>query len=77
MELPVEFDLKTWSGTAPFFPLPAYRVFVSEATKSGSRLLRARATNRMGKEMFEGEWTYRLVNNDEVSSCVLECTGSK
>lgn len=65
MELSLEFDLQAWSGTAPFFPIPSYRRFVLESQTNGSRLLRARATSKMGTEMPSGEWKYRLINNDE------------
>ncbi|KAI6170983.1 Protocadherin-16 [Aphelenchoides bicaudatus] len=65
LKLKVELDVRTWSGTAPFFPLPSYRYFVTEGANNGSRLLRARATNRIGKEMKD-EWTYKLINNDEI-----------
>lgn len=65
MELKVEFDVDSWSGTAPFFPLPAYRHFVQETVANGTRMLRARAANKLG---IEGkEWIYSVINNDEVS----------
>jgi hypothetical protein len=63
-EIRVEFDLESWSGTAPFFPLPTYRKFVLETATNGSILLKAKATNKLGVE--GAEWTYGVINNDEV-----------
>uniref|UniRef100_A0A915EU46 Cadherin domain-containing protein n=1 Tax=Ditylenchus dipsaci TaxID=166011 RepID=A0A915EU46_9BILA len=58
----LQIDTGNWSGSAPQFPVPLYRKFISEAAPIRSNVLRTLAVNRLSEESRSG-WKYSLVMN--------------
>ncbi|VDK55124.1 unnamed protein product [Cylicostephanus goldi] len=59
----VSLQLQTWSGSAPFFVIPAYVVPILETTSRDTVVFTAHATNRFGIPM---KVRYDLKDNDQV-----------
>lgn len=66
VDITLRFNYNEWSGSAPMFPIPYYKQFVTELTSNGSTLLQVDPTNKLGKK--SSEWFFELVHNDEIFS---------
>lgn len=62
-QLELRLDWAGWSGSAPSFPLPVYRVFLPESARESKLIAVARAVDRLGRS--SPLWRYSLVHNDE------------
>uniref|UniRef100_A0A158P714 Cadherin domain protein n=1 Tax=Angiostrongylus cantonensis TaxID=6313 RepID=A0A158P714_ANGCA len=63
LALPIVVELRSWSGTAPFFVIPSYHVVVPENAPIDRPVFIARATNRYGISMKTIR--YQLKDNDQ------------
>ncbi|KJH47335.1 cadherin domain protein [Dictyocaulus viviparus] len=65
LALNIVIELKSWSGTAPFFVVPSYKVVVPEnSSPDESTIFTAKATNRIGLPL--NTVRYQLKDNDKI-----------